>query len=41
MCVCGKTPKVRILTRHPIVADEAELAKIPRQERKLRVAERI
>ena len=42
VCVCGKTPKVRILTRHPIVADEAELAENPRaRSAKLRVAERI
>ena len=42
VCVCGKTPKVRILTRHPIVAGEAELAKNPRaRSAKLRVAERI
>ena len=41
-CVCGKTPKVRILTRHPIVAGEAELAENPRaRSAKLRVAERI
>ena len=42
VCVCGKTPKVRILTRHPIVAGEAELAENPRaRSAKLRVAERI
>lgn len=42
VCVCGKTPKVRILTRRPIVADEAELAENPRaRSAKLRVAERI
>ena len=42
VCVCGKTPKVKILTRHPIVADEAELAENPRaRSAKLRVAERI
>ena len=42
VCVCGKTPKVRILTRHPIVADEAELAENSRaRSAKLRVAERI
>ena len=42
VCVCGKTPKARILTRRPIVADEAELAENPRaRSAKLRVAERI
>ena len=42
VCVCGRTPKVKILTRHPIVADEAELAENPRaRSAKLRVAERI
>ena len=42
VCVCGRTPKVKILTRHPIVADEAELADNPRaRSAKLRVAERI
>ena len=42
VCVCGRTPKVKILTRHPIVADEVELAENPRaRSAKLRVAERI
>ena len=42
VCVCGRTPKVKILTRHPIVADEAELAENPRaRSAKLRAAERI
>ena len=42
VCVCGRTPKVKILTRHPIVADEAELAENPRaRSAKLRVVERI
>ena len=42
VCVCGRTPKVKILTRHPIVADEAELAENPRaRSAKLRVTERI
>ena len=42
VCVFGRTPKVKILTRHPIVADEAELAENPRaRSAKLRVAERI
>ena len=42
VCVCGKKPKVTILTRHPIVADQRELAENPRaRSAKLRVAERI
>ncbi len=41
VCVCGRKPKVRILTRKPIVADAAELAENPRaRSAKLRVAER-
>ena len=42
VCVCGKKPKVKLITRHPIVADEAELAKNPRaRSAKLRVAEKL
>ena len=42
VCVCGKKPKVKLITRHPIVADEAELAENPRaRSAKLRVAERL
>ena len=42
VCVCGKKPKVTILTRHPIVADQRELAENPRaRSAKLRVADRI
>ena len=41
VCVCGKKPKVRILTRKPIVSGEAELSDNPRARSvKLRVAER-
>ena len=42
VCVCGKMPKVKLITRHPIVADEAELAENPRaRSAKLRVAEKL
>jgi len=41
VCVCGKKPKVRILTRKPIVSGEAELNDNPRaRSAKLRVAEK-
>ena len=42
VCVCGKKAKVKLITRHPIVADEAELAENPRaRSAKLRVAEKL
>ena len=42
VCVCGKKPKVRLVTRKPIVSGEAELAENPRaRSAKLRVAERV
>ena len=42
VCICGKRPTARILTRHPIVADEAEQAANPRSTpAKLRAIERI
>ncbi len=42
VCVCGNRPKVRILTRKPIVSGEAELAENPRaRSAKLRVAEKL
>ena len=42
VCVCGKKPKVKLITRHPIVADEVELAENPRaRSAKLRVAEKL
>ncbi len=41
VCVCGNKPKVRLVTRKPIVADGAELADNPRaRSAKLRVAEK-
>jgi 16S rRNA (cytosine1402-N4)-methyltransferase len=41
-CVCGRAPRLRILTRHPVVAGEEELVRNPRaRSAKLRVAERL
>ena len=41
VCVCGNKPKVRLVSRKPIVADAAELADNPRaRSAKLRVAEK-
>jgi 16S rRNA (cytosine1402-N4)-methyltransferase len=41
-CVCGRAPRLRVITRHPITAGEAELAANPRaRSAKLRVAERV
>lgn len=41
VCVCGRKPAVRPVTRKPITADEAELARNPRsRSAKLRAAER-
>jgi 16S rRNA (cytosine1402-N4)-methyltransferase len=41
-CVCGRVPRLRVLTRHPIVPSEDEQAENPRaRSAKLRVAERL
>lgn len=41
-CVCGRQPRLRVLTPHPQLADAAELAANPRSSSaKLRVAERL
>ena len=41
-CVCGRSPRLRIVTRHPLTATPEELAANPRaRSAKLRVAERI
>jgi 16S rRNA (cytosine1402-N4)-methyltransferase len=40
-CVCGRLPRLRIVTRHPLTASEAETATNPRsRSAKLRVAEK-
>ena len=42
VCVCGKKPKIRLVSRKPIVSGEAELAENPRaRSAKLRVAEKL
>ena len=42
VCVCGKKPKVKLITRKPITASEEELAVNPRsRSAKLRVCEKI
>lgn len=39
-CVCGRRPRLRILTRKPVVADDEEIARNPRsRSAKLRAAE--
>ena len=41
VCVCGRKPKVKLITRKPIVPGEAELTENPRaRSAKLRVAEK-
>jgi 16S rRNA (cytosine1402-N4)-methyltransferase len=42
VCVCGKTPRARLVGKKPIVADEKELEENPRaRSAKLRVAEKL
>jgi len=42
VCVCGKKPQVKVISRKPILPDEAELADNPRsRSAKLRVAEKL
>lgn len=42
VCVCGKTPQAKLLTRRPQTADEAELANNPRaRSAKLRTIEKL
>lgn len=42
VCVCGKKPKMKLVSRKPIVSGEAELAENPRaRSAKLRVAEKL
>jgi 16S rRNA (cytosine1402-N4)-methyltransferase len=42
VCVCGKKPQVKIITRKPIVSGEAELEENPRaRSAKLRVCEKL
>ncbi len=42
VCVCGKKPQVKIITRKPIVSGPEELARNPRaRSAKLRICERI
>ena len=42
VCVCGKKPQVRLITRKPIVSGDAELERNPRaRSAKLRICEKI
>lgn len=42
VCVCGKTPDIKLLTRKPIVSGEEELRSNPRaRSAKLRIAEKL
>jgi 16S rRNA (cytosine1402-N4)-methyltransferase len=41
-CICGRLPRLRILTRHPVTASEDEMARNPRsRSAKLRAAQRL
>lgn len=41
-CVCGRVPRLRIVTRHPLTASETETATNPRaRSAKLRVADKL
>ena len=42
VCVCGKKPQVKLITRKPIVSGDEELERIPRaRSAKLRICEKI
>ncbi len=42
VCVCGKTPQVKLITKKPIVSGEAELERNPRaRSAKLRVCQKL
>ncbi len=42
VCVCGKTPKVKILTRKPIISGQEELDRNPRaRSAKLRICQKL
>lgn len=42
VCVCGRTPQVKLLTRKPVVAEQEELEENPRaRSAKLRVCEKL
>lgn len=42
VCICGKKPRVRLVTRKPIVPGAAELEENPRaRSAKLRIAEKL
>jgi 16S rRNA (cytosine1402-N4)-methyltransferase len=42
VCVCGKKPQVKLITRKPIVSGDEELAVNPRaRSAKLRICEKL
>ena len=42
VCVCGKTPQVKVITRKPILPSEEEVAVNPRsRSAKLRIIEKL